>query len=395
MPLPLILLISCGRGDQGQRPSLPPTPLTASFSSRNMLSQLGAEVISPSYQALAQNLKGLEGAIAHYCSKGQTSQLSQLSHLRESWHKAMLSFHRLEAYKIGPIKAQASQIALEIYSPLKTHHCSVDHLVAKGTPPEELASTLPSFHYNMKGLDTLEYLIFGLEVEGPPRCPLATPALISWKEKNPGEQREDRCRYMKALGRELVFLSTKLEEEWSSSGTWRGKLLTGESLGGNLHKSLETLFDSLFYIEIEVKDKKLAIPLGISSLCEEEEGLCPEKVEHRDSGLSLEAIAAHLEGFLSILKGGFSALLVSRGHKELAEDIKSRTQKAIDFIRESGQKSSFLEKLKAHSPCRKGGGGSDLCDIYVHVKGITDILKLQLPSILNLEPPKQGASDVD
>ena len=346
----------------------------APFSVRNMLSHYAYNVIYPHYRDFAHSVQGLDLKIDNYCDnldRGQenTDKKQQAKH---AFVEAMLTFHRLQAFQIGTIlENHKSQ---EIYSPIGTYsYCSIDHQVVK----RELGN-----QYELRGLGVLEYLLFDEEVAY--KCHVSIESLDNWQKKEQFEREADRCHYMQLISDNLKIISSELKDAWAANqDNWGRYLVRGTSS----RKSTAIIFDSLFYLETEVKDKK------ILSLIRHAQGQEVDR-EHIYSDLYLLSIAANLEGFVSIFTGqgkerslGLADLLTAMGHAPLVKTIIDTSVNLIEKLKEKARESNLMEKTQSEEDFYSS--------IYAEVKLITDILKIQLPSILNLDPPAQVKGDSD
>ena len=376
LPLsPFILLILLGeqnvlsiRGGGGKSVTAAP------FSVRNMLSHYAYNVIYPHYRDFAQNVQSLDLKIDNYCENldGEQEDIQRRQQAKQAFQAAMLDFHRLQAFQIGPILT--SQISLEIYSPSSMYgYCPIDHQVVK----RELGR-----QNGTKGLAALEYLLFDRHVAY--KCHVTIDSLANWQDKELLARKKDRCHYMQLITENLVSLSSGLEDAWNpDKGNWGEYLVTGTSS----RKSTALIFDSLFYLEIEVKDKKLL------SLIRHARGQELDR-EHEHSNLHLLGIAANLQGFLSMFVGkgeegslGLADLLSAMGHARLALTVIDTSSNLIDKLKERTTKGHLMENAQSDEDFYN--------EVHEGVRSLTNILKLQLPSIFNLEPPAQAKGDSD
>ena len=81
----------------------------------------------------------------------------------------------------------------------------------------------------------------------------------------------------------------------------------------------------MFYVEVEVKDMKLAEPLGLS-MCTTE--TCPELVELRFSHRSLEAIRSNLRSFRRVFLGADPGM-EGLGCDDLLRDVGAADRRAV------------------------------------------------------------------
>ena len=135
----------------------------------------------------------------------------------------------------------------------------------------------------------------------------------------------------------------------------------------------------------------MGVPLGRSAECGAPS--CPERVESRLSGASNADIAANIVGFRLIFQGcgggygglGFDDWLRAVNHPELADAINAAAANAEQVARSLP---GPLEQLVRTNPAPAGV-------LYDALKAVTDLLKAELSSALNLEPPTATAGDND
>jgi hypothetical protein len=146
----------------------------------------------------------------------------------------------------------------------------------------------------------------------------------------------------------------------------------------------------MFYIEITVKDLKLARPLGIMDC---EDTTCPQALESRYAGRSKQHLRNNLLGFRRLMAGcddgegtGFDDLLASMNAAALGEAMRADTNAAIDAV--DAIPGDDLAKALADDI-------ASVKNAHAAVKKITDALKTDFVSVLDLELPKTVEGDND
>ena len=200
--------------------------------------------------------------------------------------------------------------------------------------------------------------------------------------------------YAHRVSLDLQAVSASLSTRWS--GVFASAFESGQAPFVHQRDALDQGFAGIFYLDQYIKDLKLGAPLGIIDLCELEQ--CPELIEHRISEMSLQALIANLEGFLWVYTGahvnqpssasdafGFDDLLIREGASELAAQILERTSLALESLR-SIEQTFGAQLLSDPAP---------LLEVHTQISQLTDLLKSQFITILNLSIPQEGAGDND
>ena len=406
----LFLCVACSKKDTplGSEEIAPfnipiQSPSITFFSPRSMLNHLVYNIISPHYQTFSESVETLFFHIDDYCN---TQDSPPLKTLQDSWKTSMLHFHRLEAFQMGPIAENEFRLKTRIYTPLRTEkhllgsdfgHCQVDTQIVK-------MSTTPIEDYVMKdkdeirGLGVLEYIIFDegdKDTDRRARCPVATSSeangqssttvQFEWNNKTNAQRKKDRCAYMKMVVRDLKATSSHLANEWEKNN-W-GKNLVMERMDKG---SMNIVFESLFQLET-IKDEKF-------KFIKEQDLSLLDFVEHQDSNLFFEGIAASLEGFLWVFTGdtqdhqgpGFIDLMAVLGESELGDEIISTTQKTIKDLRKMAETADLKKHLED-----KDFLYEETLKVYSNIQRLSSILKKDLPGILNLSEPTSVQGDSD
>jgi hypothetical protein len=197
-----------------------------------------------------------------------------------------------------------------------------------------------------------------------------------------GRKRE----YARALAANVLELAQGLSHTWSPSGDDFRELFVSASGYPDEQEAMNVLAWALMYIDKELKDWKLGVPLGYAvnaPVSEPEAGL---------AGIGTEILRGNLRGFRALFEGcgadgeglGFDDWLKSAGHGSLASDILSAWQSAQLAVDSLG-------------PLHQASN-AELDATYQAVRELTLLLKSELigpGSVLNLELPQSLASDTD
>lgn len=315
---------------------------------------------------------------------------------RTAFREAMRVWQINEVMGFGPAApasaAGGQDLRDQIYSWPLVSRCAVEEeIVARGYEAQDFGTLL----VNRRGLGALEYLLF---YEGSDTaCGSSSPIVASgsWAALEEEEREARKRQYAVRAANDVLVRAAALVDAWDpDEGNFVATLETAgpdNRTYASTQIAFNNISDALFYVEGMVKDTKLAAPLGLRDC---DSTTCPELLESRISGLSRENIRANLVGFRRIFEGcaddysglGFDDLLVAVNATELADRMKARivdANAAIDAIEESD-----LATALAQDPESVRG-------LYDGIKGITDILKTEMMSVLDLELPQSLEGDND
>jgi hypothetical protein len=154
---------------------------------------------------------------------------------------------------------------------------------------------------------------------------------------------------------------------------------------------LNAVWNGIFYIEKEVKDYKLGIPLGVSPECVS--GLCPEALESRYANVSTANVRQNYLGFRRLFQGcganytglGFDDWLDAIG----ASVLRDRMLTALDGAQRA------IDALEPPLEVSLSQNTERVLAVYTALKQLTDLLKSEFVTVLDLELPAGAGSDND
>ena len=116
---------------------------------------------------------------------------------------------------------------------------------------------------------------------------------------------------------------------------------------------------------------------------------CANKLEFARAPVSGLSVQRNLIGLSALFSGeagdGFEALLRAEGADALADEMKAALQVAVDGARALEVDWALL--LESDAEALRG--------LHGKVKAVTDLLKTQFATVLNLSVPQEGAADND
>ncbi len=321
-----------------------------------------------------------------------TSPASVQAHrdAQQAWKKAMDEWQRLEMLQMGPAGDPAvfkggQGLRDEVYSWPVTSPCKIDQEIVAGRFQQD--DFFRTKLVDVYGLDAIEYLLFSQDAQ--PAC-----RVDGWDELGAGEIGLRRAQYAAAAAKQVRTEVDRIATAWSpEQGNFAAAFAVPNEVDSpyaDQRCSTDELFAALYYLESVVKDVKLAVPAGISPECTET--TCTEAVESAWSGHSKENILTNLRTFQNVLRGGvdnggvgFEELLASVNATPLAEELADRTQQTLET---TSAIPGTLQEALASNP-------ETVRDAHAAIKDLTDLVKTQFVSVLNLRVPGEGAADND
>jgi predicted lipoprotein len=357
-----------------------------------MLANIAEKVIFATYEQFAAAAAQLEQATAAHAAQPSATTLKAA---QQAWRGAMKLWQRLEVMQVGPAAPMklpgGKDLRDKIYSWPSVNRCAVDQELVKGeyTDPSVFAGKL----VNVKGLAALEYMLF---YEGSSNA-CAPQSLIntdgSWKAIEPSLF-DKRAQYGKTLAQLVKADAEALREAWKpSGGDFLGEMTRpGKLFGEDAHKALNSLSNAMFYVDTRTKDLKLAVPAGLSNC---DTPTCPQALESRFAAFSKTEIRENLSALQLMFHGGasfdakalgFDDWLIAVGANQLSSQMAADIAAALAAV-DAIEEDDLADALKNDK--------KSVEDVYFAVKRITDNLKSQFITVLNLELPMSAATDND
>ncbi len=388
------------------------------FTIEKLLANTGTFIIGPLSTELNDQISNLNAGITQYCStlaalpfvtKDQVTSFRKP--LQDSWKEAMLTFHKLELMNFGPAQSASSTSMQSIYSFDGKDKCRVDIALLQVE-----RNRLPVFevidNYNVRGLDTIEPLLFGDPNKG--RCQRENPRITTWFKKPLLEREQASCKLMTHLMKDISLKSSQLENAWSPRvGNYTASMLNGSA--GTSIEVVNQISQSLFTMDTLIKDVKTSYPAGFEVRIDEvvtkcPDSTCPRATEHLYADMALESLQASLEGFKLIFTGthaqtgvngyGLDDLLKSRDFATIAEQLSKNIDTAIANI-EKIKDQSLRDMLTNVDPtgCQQTTAENrkvEACALVWDIRKITDLLKNDyLVALAELSAPRQAVGDND
>jgi len=386
--LPLsIAALSCSSGSSGGGGT---GGSTDTGSRGDVLASIGQNVVVPLQDRFVGDAEALEQALAAATPDNRDAA-------RSAWETAMATWQQLEVMQFGPLGANITVMggqdlrALTYSWPL-LNRCEIDRrTVGEGHDDPDAIESTPGAPL---GLWAIEYLLFS---DNPDNNCTALDPLNSqgiWDDMADMIPLR-RVEYAAALATLVKRRADDLVEAWSPEGGNFIEELTNPGRSGAVYGSaqegLNAVSDAMFYLEKETKDMKLAKPLGILGCSQAQ---CPDDLESPWAEWSKPHVLANLRAFQSAFHGGaaddpdalgYDDLLIEMGAEDVADDMSAAIEEAISAT--EAVPGTFREALDANPLEMEAAHGA--------IQAVTDILKSDFISVLDLEAPDRAAGDND
>jgi len=247
---------------------------------------------------------------------------------------------------------------------------------------------------NTRGLYAAEYLLFYEPSDNACSASSSINTQGTWAQLGNQELAQRKRAYAAVLAADISDKTAAIHAGWTGSMGF-GALLAGAGGGDSPFESdqsaLNAVSDGMFYIEKEVKDLKLGLPLGKTAECPDT--TCPNAVESVYARVSRDHVRNNLVGFQRLFEGcdaaseaGFDDLLRTLGAGELAERMSTDIEAAIVTADKlaSADLGGLIERDQA-----------SVEEVHAAVKRITDTLKTDFVTVLDLELPATVEGDND
>lgn len=374
------------------------------FDREGMLLHLADEVILPTLRRFDDASASLVTACQAWADESPTTATGTARQAaQQAWAEAMDVWQEAEVMALGPAGLPATAdgggtpgglgLRDEIYSWPDDNPCGVDQQTVVNAFREE--GYFDRRLVDVYGLDALEYLLY---VEGADNSCAGASTINSegqWAALSEAEIWQRRADYCTAAAVHLSRDASRLLEAWEpSGGDFRGELEGGSgSSYANVAEAVDALYAALFYVELMVKDRKVAVPAGLRVLCTAES--CPELAESRFARRGKENLLANVRSFQRLFLGradpdaedgpGFDDFLAAANARPLAERIATNTETLI----------GALEAFDGSLQDALVGDVTRVHALHDVIKELTDDLKSQFPAVLALRVPQEGPGDND
>jgi len=382
------VLVACSR--KGTDETDERGPNAGSFDKQALLKSFG-ECALGTYRGFAKAATDLEAAT----KRAETEDTPAAREAaRAAWAKAIDLWERAEVMQFGPaamVGPGAADMRDGIYAWPLVGRCLIDgQLVARTYDTPDFATALAS----TRGLGATEYLLYfeGTENGCPPTNTINSQG--SWATLGPGELAKRKLAYARAASVDVAARAQKLLQAWEPAGGNFLGTLTAAPNGtfASQQMAFNAVSDAAYYVDDFVKTMKIGKPAGLTPDCAAPP--CVDLVESPWAKRSKEHLKNNLAGFESLVRGcgpageglGFDDLLVAVGAEETSKKLVAtlaRAQAALAALTEP-----TLEDDIARNP-------NGVRALFDALRALFALMKSEVATVLDLNPPQRVASDND
>jgi uncharacterized protein len=371
----------------------PITPSTEPFSKRLLL-QATSACARRQYCLFQEAAIELRDRAAEYSSEPSDETAAAA---RDAWREAMAVWEEAELFQFGPAATGANPGGRDlrdlVHSWPLIARCKVDeHTVSKFYERDSFFGSAETSPSSGRTLHALEYLLFYGGVDNGCSPYASINSTRSWANLGAAEIRSRKIQYAARAAEDVLRRADALVDAWSPEGGDFGTILAeARSPFTTEQKALNCVNDGLFYVDRQLKDLKLALPLGMHDECPADR--CPAAVEALYAGTSIDHIRRNLAGFRKLFQGcaegnagiGFDDWLMAVGAGDLATRMLGALEGAEIAV---AGLDAPLEQLVSSDPARVEA-------VHAALKRFTDLFKAEFMTVLNLEPPGGPGGGID
>lgn len=318
-----------------------------------------------------------------------------LGRVRSAWESAMDRWQQSEPFQFGPAAMSSApggrELRSQIYVWPQFNRCLIEQLMVNEA---YLQDDFSEQFANARGLGALEYVLFyeGSDNDCPPGNPINADG--TWASLVSRGLGAGRAGYARVAAADVLRNAEALVAAWDPSAEDFWSELARAGRGSTVYPTaragLNAVSDALLYVETGVKDMKLAAPLGLVDCGAP---TCPQLAESPFAARSKANVRQNLLGVRQLLSGcadgeglGFDDLLRDMGQNALAANLSQAVDgamAAVDDIEAPSLELALASDVES------------VQSLYSAVKAITDLLKTEFVTVLDLELPVRIEGDND
>jgi predicted lipoprotein len=356
---------------------------------RQVLQQLSFQVVIPALEQAQTRAEALRDATAGWAKAPESMVLR--NEAQTAFKRAYVAWQHTASMQLGPAGApnkfiDGAGVAESINGWPQRNLCRVD-LTLADKRYEDLPYLRTALVSN-KSFVALEYLLF--ESGGQNACDAAASINTQgiWNHMDSAELRRRRASYALAVAQTLVDDLQLVTGAWSNGFADRlSNAGTENSNVPSASAALNEVFHAIIAVDAQVKDLKLAAPLGIK--------LCGTLACEAETPLAQLGRASLLENVAGLRR----MLFVSENPSGLGLDklleVAGAPELAAALDEALGSVESKVSMLSVDIHAAAGSEPQKVNDALVAFRALSSLLKNQLVTALNFSLPAEGAGDND
>lgn len=265
--LTVLLISSCSNDDEN----------VDNFDREAMLQNIAQNIILPAFADFESETADLESSINNLVNDVNATNLDNA---QQAWLNAATSWNYAEIFMMGPVDQLVLAASIQNWP---TSTAGIEESINTTEPINE--TYISNLGSTRKGLPAIEYLLFDFNN--------GDQVIIDQLASS-----ANRRAYLQALSARLNTIAALVNEGWKADGGNYVSTFTS-STGKDAASSTNVLANEFLMLIEKVKNRKLGIPLGKSSLGTQ----IPENVEARFSGESLKLMSKNLEVIEDVFLG--------------------------------------------------------------------------------------------
>ncbi|MFC0185953.1 Predicted lipoprotein [Pseudarcicella hirudinis] len=321
----VLLIVACSKSSDNVNPGGGNTGNTfESFDRKGMLTNLGNNVIIPSFDNFDQKTALLQTAITTYSTDLSNEQKLILA--QSAWIEAIKAWKASSVFIQGPItdKFLVNSIDYQTVS-----YDNIEKAITEGTTIDN--AYVESKGATVKGFQALEYLLFDQNKKNSNIIGGYT-----------GANGAKRIAYLKALITNLKEKSALVLNAWKPSGeNYVAKFISAD--GRDINSSLGVLVNNLIQLAYTVRDERIGAPYGHRTNNVPQ----PNLVDGRLSDISADLAIAELNSIESALQGKTATGAKGLGIYDLLDKLEAKSGSDLLSKVLSDQFTTVYTKIKA------------------------------------------------
>jgi predicted lipoprotein len=299
---------------------------------------------------------------------------------RAAWERAIDSWQQAEMLRFGPSAdldtLGGRAMRAQIYAWPDVSRCLVEQQIVGRTYEGDGFAQLST---NARGLATLEYLLFYSGAENACSAEHPINAMGAWASLTPDELARRRAAYAHAVAVDVAARGRALAAAWEPAG-FRAQLETagnGSTLFPTQQVAFGTVAEAVFHADTDLKDLRLAVPLGLPGATARPEALESQWADRGRQHLRNNVIGLRvlLEGCAAGNHQGFDDMLEAAGAAPLATELRADLD-AVDAAIDALPGDSLSRALATDRAAVER--------VHAAVKALTDFLKGEFSMTLQI-----------